>query len=49
MIDQNKINAVVEQYDSTDFDKIISYEIIKDDNCHLEFAGIIIDEYKFRK
>jgi len=49
MIDQNKVNVIVEQYDSTDFDRIISYEIIKDNNCHVGFAGKIIDEYKFRK
>ena len=46
IINQNKINVVVNQYDSTDFDRVISDEIIKDDSCHLEFAGIIIDEYK---
>ncbi len=45
IINQNKIN-VVNQYDSTDFDRVISYEIIKDDSCHLEFTGIVIDEYK---
>ena len=49
MINQNKINVIVEQYDSTDFDRIISYETIKDSNCHLGFAGKIIDEYKIRK
>ena len=46
MINQNKINVVVNQYDSTDFDRVISYDIIKDDSCHLGCAGIIIDEYK---
>ena len=45
IINQNKIN-VVNQYDSTDFDRVISCEIIKDDSCHLEFAVIVIDEYK---
>ena len=49
MIDQNKVNVIVEKYDSTNFDRIISYEIVKDSNCHLRFAGIIIDEYKFKK
>ena len=45
-IDQNKINVIIEQYDSTDFDRIISFGILKDSNCHLGFAGKIIDEYK---
>ena len=49
IINQNKINVIVEQNDSTNFDKIISYEIIKDDNCHLGYAGKIIDEYKIIK
>ena len=49
MIDQNKIKVIVEQSDSTYFDKIISYEIIKDNNCHLGYAGKIIDEYKIIK
>ena len=46
VINQNKINVIVEQNDSTIFDKIISYEIIKDNNCHFGYAGKIIDEYK---
>ena len=44
MIDQNKVNVIVEQNNSTDFDRIISYEIIKDNSCHLGLAGKIIDE-----
>ena len=43
-VDQNKINVIIEQYDSTNFDRVISFEIIRDDNCHLGFAGKIIDE-----
>ena len=43
-VDQNKINVIVEQYDSINFDRVISFEIIKDNNCHLGLAGKIIDE-----
>ena len=48
MIDQNKINVIIEQYDSTNFDKIISFEIVNN-NYHLGFAGKIIDEHKIKK
>ena len=46
IINENKINVIIEQSDTTNFDRVISYQIVKDDNCHLGFAGIIIDEYK---
>lgn len=46
MIQENNIKVIVEQNDIKDFDRIISYEIIKDSNCHLGYAGKIIDEYK---
>jgi len=42
-INKNKIKVVIEKNDSTNFDKVISYEIIEDSNCHLGFAGKIID------
>ena len=43
-VDQNKINVIIEQYDLTNFDRVISFNIIRDDNCHLGFAGKIVDE-----
>ena len=46
MIQENNIKVIVEQNDMRYFDRIISYEIIKDSNCHLGYAGKIIDEYK---
>ena len=44
-IQENNIKVIVEQNDMEYFDRIISYEIIKDNNCHLGYAGKIIDEY----
>jgi hypothetical protein len=49
IINQNKIKVIVEQSDLTDFDRIISYEIIKDDTCHLGFGGKIIEQHELRK
>ena len=46
MIQENNIKVIVEQNDMRYFDRVISYEIIKDSNCHLGYAGKIIDEYK---
>ncbi len=43
-VEENKINVTLEQYDLTNFDRVISFENIRDDNCHLGFAGKIIDE-----
>ena len=44
MIEKNKINVVIEQNDIPSFDRVITYSITKDDNCHYGFAGEIIDE-----
>ena len=48
MINQNKINVIIKQIDSTDFDVTISHKTINK-NYHLEFIRKIIDKYKFRK
>ncbi len=48
MINQNKIKVIVEQSDLTYFDRIISYEIIKDDTCHLGLGGRIIEQHELR-
>ena len=48
MIDKNKINVIIEQNDLQDFDRIITYNITKDDNCHYGFAGKIIDEFEIK-
>ncbi len=48
MINQNKINVIIKQIDSTDFDVTISHKTINK-NYHLKFIRKIIDKYKFGK
>jgi hypothetical protein len=49
VINQNKIKVIIEQNNLTDFDRIISYEITKEDSCHLGFGVKIIEQHKLRK
>ena len=44
MIDENKIDVVVDKQDTAKLDRAMSYQIIKDDSCKFGFAGIIVDE-----
>ena len=42
-IKQNKLSVIIEMNDIENFDRVISFVILKDKNCHLGFAGKVID------